>query len=148
MKILSNWTMHHVPSATILPVGTRFLSTTNQYFSTNFFLVESTGIHFSQCSLSFFGRHSEYLNVLRISILMPVWPRFVISSLATLLFFLQFSIQFFIIICTKFDVAGLSKWVSEFRIRKRKCCDDYTCRSDPGNIFVSTSILGIWRRVR
>ena len=48
MKILSNWTMHHVPSATILAVGTKFHSTTNQYFSTNFFLVESTGIHFSQ----------------------------------------------------------------------------------------------------
>ena len=31
IKILSNWTMHHVPSATILAVGTRFLSTTNKY---------------------------------------------------------------------------------------------------------------------
>ena len=49
MKILSNWTMHHVPSAMILAVATRFLNTTNQYFLTNFFLVESTGIHFSQC---------------------------------------------------------------------------------------------------
>ena len=53
MNILSNWTMYHVPSATILAVGTRFLSTTNQYFATNFFLVESTKIHFSQCSFKF-----------------------------------------------------------------------------------------------
>ena len=49
VKILSNWTMYHVPSATILAVGTRFLSTMNQYFSTNFFLVESNRIHVSQC---------------------------------------------------------------------------------------------------
>ena len=45
--------MYHVPSATILAVGTRFLSTTNQYFSTNFFLVESNRIHFSQCTIHF-----------------------------------------------------------------------------------------------
>ena len=55
MKILSNWTMHHVPSATILAVGTGFLNATNQYFSSNFFLVESTGIHFSQCGFYIVG---------------------------------------------------------------------------------------------
>ena len=36
--------MYHVSSATVLAVGTRFLSTRNQYFSTNFFLVESNRI--------------------------------------------------------------------------------------------------------
>ena len=43
MRILSNWTMHHVPSATILAVETRFLSTTNEYFSTNFFRLNQIG---------------------------------------------------------------------------------------------------------
>ena len=52
MKILGNWTMYHVPSATILAVVTRFLSTMNQYFLTNFFLVESNRIDFSQCAYS------------------------------------------------------------------------------------------------
>ena len=42
--------MYHVPSAAILAVGTRFFSTTNQYFLTKFFLVESNWIHFSQCT--------------------------------------------------------------------------------------------------
>ena len=42
--------MYHVPSATILAVGTRFLSTTEQYFSTKFFVVESNRIHFTQCT--------------------------------------------------------------------------------------------------
>ena len=43
--------MYRIPSATILAVGTRFLSTTNQYFPTNFFRVESNRIHFSKCTI-------------------------------------------------------------------------------------------------
>ena len=52
--------MYHVPLATILAVGTRFLSTTNQYFSTNFFLVESNRIHFSHYSVSAYMPHYHY----------------------------------------------------------------------------------------
>ena len=33
-----------------------------------------------------------------------------------------------------------------FGSQNSKCCDEYTRHSDYGNIFVSTSILGIWRK--
>ena len=42
--------MYYVPSATMLAVGTRFISTKIQYFSNNFCPVESNRIYFSQCT--------------------------------------------------------------------------------------------------
>ena len=47
MKILSTWTMYHLPSATILAVGTKFLSTTNEYFSTSSWLNQIGSISIS-----------------------------------------------------------------------------------------------------